>query len=76
MGSKDLLACAEWRKSSFSGGGGNGGGDCVEVASLDDGSIAVRNSKRPEAGTVLFTRAEMSAWVKGCKAGEFDDLDA
>jgi hypothetical protein len=23
---------------------------------------------------VLFTRAEMSAWINGVKAGEFDDL--
>jgi len=23
---------------------------------------------------VFFTRAEMDAWIKGCKAGEFDDL--
>lgn len=70
----DVLTCAEWRKSSFSGGGGEGGADCVEVASLGDGRIAVRNSNHPEKGTVLFTRAEMDAWFKGVKAGEFDDL--
>jgi hypothetical protein len=64
------LSKAAWRKSSFSDAGGN----CVEVAPLHDGTIAVRNSKRPEAGTVLFTPAEMDAWIKGCKAGEFDDL--
>lgn len=70
----ELLAGAQWRKSSFSGSGGTGGGDCVEVAPLADGSIAVRNSKHPEAGTVLFTRSEITAWIQGCKAGEFDDL--
>lgn len=63
-----------WRKSSFSGGGGTGGGNCVEVASLPDGAIAVRNSNRPDAGAITFTAAEMAAWIKGCKAGEFDDL--
>ena len=63
-----------WRKSSFSGGADGGGGQCVEVAALDDGRIAVRNSNAPEAGFVVFTRAEMDAWVKGVKAGEFDDL--
>jgi hypothetical protein len=68
------LASVTWRKSSFSGGGGNGGADCVEVASLPDGRVAVRNSKHPDAGTVLFTPSEMDAWIKGCKAGEFDDL--
>jgi hypothetical protein len=61
---------ARWRKSSFSGAEG----ECVESALLPDGSIAVRNSKNPAAGTLHFTRAEISAWVKGCKAGEFDDL--
>ncbi len=33
-----------------------------------------RNGKLPEEGAVLFTRAEMLAWVQGVKAGEFDDL--
>jgi len=59
-----------WRKSTFSGSNG----ECVEVAELADGAIAVRNSNNPGAGMVLFTRAEMAAWVKGCQAGEFDDL--
>ncbi|MGW0891053.1 DUF397 domain-containing protein [Saccharopolyspora sp. NPDC002578] len=70
----DPLENTEWRKSSFSGGGSNGGGQCVEAAALADGRVAVRNSKRPEDGAVLFTRAEMLAWVQGIKAGEFDDL--
>jgi hypothetical protein len=46
----------------------------VEVAALPDGRIAVRNSNQPEQGIVLFTRAEMEAWIHGVKAGEFDDL--
>lgn len=71
---QDALARAEWRKSSFSGDGGTGGGNCVEVAPLEDGRIAVRNSNHLEKGAVLFTRAEMDAWIKGVKAGEFDDL--
>lgn len=59
-----------WRKSSFS----NAGGNCVETAALDNGHVAVRNSNHPDAGAVYFTPAEMSAWINGCKAGEFDDL--
>lgn len=62
------LGAASWRKSSFSASG-----ECVEVADLGQ-AIAVRNSNRPDAGTVLFTRAEISAWIKGVQAGEFDDL--
>jgi hypothetical protein len=59
-----------WRTSSFSGNNGT----CVEVAALPDGHIAVRNSNHPDAGVILFTRAEMGVWIKGVKAGEFDDL--
>jgi hypothetical protein len=58
-----------WRKASFSGQNGS----CVEVADVGD-EIAVRNSNDPDAGTIHFTRAEMKAWIQGCKAGEFDDL--
>lgn len=66
----DDLGTASWRKSSFS----NDQGQCVETAALADGTIAVRNSNHPELGVVVFTRAEMAAWIKGCQAGEFDDL--
>ncbi|WP_028921140.1 DUF397 domain-containing protein [Pseudonocardia acaciae] len=59
-----------WRKSSFSGRDG----DCVELAALPGGTIAVRNSNDPDAGAVLFARAELAAWIKGCRDGEFDDL--
>jgi hypothetical protein len=58
-----------WRKSSFSADQG----DCVELAETADG-IAVRNSKRPDGGTLTFTRAELAAFLAGAKAGEFDDL--
>lgn len=68
---RDDLDHLTWRKSSFSS---DQGGACVEVAPLHDGRIAVRNSNHREAGVVFFTAAEMDAWIKGCKAGEFDDL--
>ncbi|MGH3780912.1 MAG: DUF397 domain-containing protein [Pseudonocardiaceae bacterium] len=64
------LAATPWRISSFSGNNGT----CVQVATLPDGRIAVRNSNRPDDGIVLFTPAEMTAWIHGVKAGEFDDL--
>jgi len=60
-----------WRKSTYS----STNGTCVEVAE-DGDTILVRNSNDPHKRTVAFTRAEMAAWVQGCKAGEFDDLTA
>ncbi|HEY4008104.1 MAG TPA: DUF397 domain-containing protein [Pseudonocardia sp.] len=59
-----------WRTSSYS----QDKGACVEMAAFPDGTIGVRDSKDPVGGTLTFTRAEMDAWLKGCKAGEFDDL--
>ncbi|MGH3897612.1 MAG: DUF397 domain-containing protein [Pseudonocardiaceae bacterium] len=69
----ETLAQAQWRTSSFSNGESTDA-TCVEVAALPNGRIAVRNSNHPDAGAVFFTRAEMDAWIKGVKAGEFDDL--
>jgi len=64
------LSTIPWRISSFSGNNGT----CVEVAASPDGHIALRNSTHPDAGTILFTRAQINAWIQGIKAGEFDDL--
>jgi hypothetical protein len=46
-----------WRKSSYSG---NGGSDCVEVATGRPGIVAVRDSKNPD-GPVLVIRSD--EWV-------------
>jgi hypothetical protein len=59
-----------WRKSSHS----SGSSECVEVAQLADGTVLVRNSNHPDAGTIACTPAEMRAWIAGCRAGELDDL--
>jgi uncharacterized protein DUF397 len=41
---------AEWRKSSYSGGGN---GDCVEVAMTSE-AVAVRDSKNTDGPTLAF----------------------
>ena len=59
---------SNWVKSSLSFSNGN----CVEVASLADGEIGVRNS-RDSAGPVLrFTPDEWHAFIGGVRNGEFD----
>ena len=64
------LAGVEWRKGSLAADD-----TYVETAGLPDGRIAVRHSGGSgEVVVLLFTKAEWRAWLKGCKAGEFDDL--
>jgi hypothetical protein len=59
-----------WRKSRFS----NPSGNCVELAELSDGGIALRHSHYPKGPALVYTRAEISAFIQGAKVGEFDDL--
>jgi hypothetical protein len=59
-----------WRKSRWS----NPSGNCVEVAALPGGEVAVRNSRHPSGPALVYTRAEMAAFLAGAKDGEFDDL--
>jgi Domain of unknown function (DUF397) len=56
-----------WVKSSYSGPQGN----CVEVARLADGAVAVRNSRHPDGPALIFTTAEWDAFLSGATDGEF-----
>jgi hypothetical protein len=53
---------ARWVKSTHSG---PTGGNCVEVACLGDGRVAVRNSRHPADSALLFGREQWAAFVAG-----------
>ena len=60
-----------WQKSRRS----NPSGNCVEVAELPGGAgIAVRNSRDPDGPALIYTSAEITAFILGAKDGDFDHL--
>ncbi|MFR9754042.1 DUF397 domain-containing protein [Nocardia sp. 004] len=62
------LTDAVWRKSTYSGPDGN----CVEVAFLVDGNVAVRDTKDNGRGPILaFAPGEWDAFLTGVSAEEF-----
>ena len=54
------LGGVQWRKSRRSG---PQGGNCVEVAHLADGQVAIRNSRYPAGPALLFTPSEWTAFL-------------
>ncbi|MEU9174650.1 DUF397 domain-containing protein [Streptomyces sp. NPDC048420] len=60
-----MTAPAEWKKSSFSGGGE--GNDCVEIADLHS-HIAVRDSKTRTRATLTFPTTAFSAFLTTLKS--------
>ena len=51
--------------------------DCIisgNTAQFDGGAIAVRNSRHPSGPALIYTLAEIDAFLTGVKNGEFDDL--
>ncbi|WP_421107024.1 DUF397 domain-containing protein [Streptomyces sp. NEAU-S77] len=66
------ITSAKWVKSASS----NAAGACVELAQLPDGGIALRNSRHPEGPALVYTQAEIAAFVAGAKSGEFDHMTA
>ena len=55
----DSLDGAIWRKSSYSGTQGN----CVKVATNLPGIVAVRDSKNPDGGMLIFSLDEWKAFI-------------
>lgn len=65
------LPHVSWQKSRRS----NPSGNCVELAVLPGGAqIAMRNSRDPEGPALIYTPAEIAAFVQGAKDGDFDHL--
>ncbi|MGH3828583.1 MAG: DUF397 domain-containing protein [Pseudonocardiaceae bacterium] len=59
-----------WTKSSHS----NAYGDCVEIAELPGGKIALRDSRYPGGPALVYARAELAAFVRALKEDEFAEL--
>ena len=64
------LAGVTWQKSRRS----NPSGNCVECAVLSSGEIAVRNSRDPQGPALIYTPAEIEAFLLGVRDGDFDNL--
>jgi hypothetical protein len=64
------LLHADWRKSAHS----NPSGNCVELARVSAGQVAVRNSRHPRGPVLLCAPDEIAAFIRGAKDGQFDHL--
>jgi hypothetical protein len=62
------LRDVQWRLITSPDGPG------VELARLADGQVAVRNAADPEGPALIYTRAEIEAFIGGAQDGDFDDL--
>lgn len=68
--SASALEGVTWQKSHYS----NSSGNCVEVARLTGGDVAVRNSRHTDGPALIYTKAEITAFILGAKDGDFDHL--
>jgi hypothetical protein len=66
----DQLSVVVWQKSGRS----NPSGNCVEMAALPGGGIAVRNSRDPYGPALIYTSQEIAAFIAGARDGDFDNL--
>ncbi|MGP3970881.1 DUF397 domain-containing protein [Streptomyces sp. 6N223] len=64
------LGAVGWRKP-WSGGNG---GSCVEVMTLPDGRVALRQSSDPDGPALICSRREMQRFVQAVKSGQADFL--
>lgn len=58
----------DWFVSSYSAEGNT----CVQARIHGDGTVDVRNSVNPQAGTASFAGADWSAFLADVKSGAYD----
>lgn len=63
------LSRVVWHKSSRSGLNG-GSEECVEVAALDDGRIALRDSKHPNGAVLFLPHVQLATWISRMQHNE------
>jgi Domain of unknown function (DUF397) len=63
-----LDAPVSWRTSSFCAGTG----ECVAIAQLPTGHVAMRDTKNPSGPALTFSKSEWAVFVARARAGEFD----
>jgi hypothetical protein len=64
------LRSITWQKSRRS----NPSGNCVELAALPGGDVAMRNSRDPNGPALIYTSDEIAAFIAGARDGDFDNL--
>ncbi|MDE1675460.1 DUF397 domain-containing protein [Nocardia gipuzkoensis] len=62
------LSMVQWRRSSA----GGTADPAVEIAFLDEGYIAMRDSRNPSGPELIFTPEEWSVFLSGVDNAEFD----
>jgi hypothetical protein len=60
-----MIGNPSWRKSSYSEGGD--GNTCVEIADLPT-RVAIRDSKAPSRGTLVFPPGAFTPFIEALKA--------
>ncbi len=66
---QDLVAQLDWQTSSRCAAQ-----NCIQVADAGNSMVALRDSKNPDGGVMLYTVAQWRDFIAGVEVGDFDDL--